>query len=210
MDVPTESEIQSLASSFADAIQTGLLDNVDETRRRVADYFNLKGNYAAFSSDTVGLHPPTDISNDDVLAVSFLDTPIRASAYRRIQASKFEIGRLLGEIPPELPLWKLRNDQVYESARRLWNVLDRIPYLGSTRVSKLMARKRPRLIPIFDSRVKAFFGKPRWEWLPLGRALQDTRLRKGIKSLGPRGLREVTLLRILDVAIWMRSREGPP
>ncbi len=65
-----------------------------------------------------------------------------------------------------------------------------------------MARKRPPLIPIFDSRVREFYNLPSWTWLPLGRALQDEERRSRINELRPSWLgQEVSLLRILDVAM---------
>ncbi len=74
-----------------------------------------------------------------------------------------------------------------------------------------MARKRPPLIPIFDSRVREFYNWHSWTWLPLGRALQDEERRSRINELRPSWLgQEVSLLRILDLAIWMSFRDGPP
>lgn len=43
--------------------------------------------------------------------------------------------------------------------------------------------------------------------MPLGLALQDEDLRRDIESLRPDGLsKEVPLLRVLDVAVWMSFR----
>jgi hypothetical protein len=77
---------------------------------------------------------------------------------------------------------------------------------------KLLARKRPQLIPVYDRVVRCAYrtGEGFWKW-------QHCRLREEGGALGARlaALRaeagvpqEVSLLRILDVVFWMRHRDG--
>lgn len=172
----------------------------------VAEYLQESNQFAALSFDTVGTNDDYSIGDDDVLAVSFLDTPIRASAYREIVRAGGRITECLRDISLKLPLWDLEEgSKDYVNALSLWNLLEDIPGMGPTRVSKLMARKRPFLIPILDERVKEFFDhETQYFWLPLGHALKDERRQRAIRSLAP-GV-GISVLRILDIAIWTTQR----
>ena len=64
-----------------------------------------------------------------------------------------ECTRLLSDIPSDVPLWEATDEQLAKSspAWRLWDRLMDIPGVSTTRASKLLARKRPHLMPILDS-----------------------------------------------------------
>lgn len=73
------------------------------------------------------------------------------------------------------------------------------------RAGKLLARKRPHLIPIVDRVVKRTLraGSDDY-WLSIRSALSDESRRNEIEGLRPPGLTpKVTTLRLLDAAIWM-------
>lgn len=201
-------EIGALAAAFGTLIEN-LLDEFDLVSR-VSSYFNPEGPYAATSFEE-GDNPSHSLSADDYLAVGFLDVPIAASAYRRIQHSRDEITVLLRKIDPDLNLWQMEHeDPTYRAASELWSLLDAIPTMGPTRVSKLLARKRPKLIPIWDSRVHDFFGNSYWTWTPLSIALRESSRRERLQRLRTASGAPATtsLLRVLDVAIWSSKREG--
>jgi hypothetical protein len=75
---------------------------------------------------------------------------------------------------------------------------------------KLLARKRPSLIPVYDDVVRCAFGRPREIWKALREALRqdDGSFRTTLEELMKRaGIpAEVTPLRTLDVTVWMRHR----
>ena len=60
---------------------------------------------------------------------------------------------LLAEIPADVALWEATAEQLDadSAAWRLWRQLVSIPGVRTTRASKLLARKRPHLMPILDS-----------------------------------------------------------
>ena len=72
---------------------------------------------------------------------------------------------------------------------------------------KLLAAKRPHLVPIYDQRVSQALGPyPRHQyWACWRHALQDEAKREAVRSVGvDAGLpATVSLLRILDIIIWM-------
>src|SRR6266496_994943 len=69
--------------------------------------------------------------------------------------------------------------------------------------SKLLARKRPRLCPISDSVVIKAVDVPGRTWDVLCCLLQDPAARAEVEALRPPGAAEASLLRILDVALWV-------
>ncbi len=90
----------------------------------------------------------------------------------------------------------------------MWAALRDLPDVGVTRAAKLMARKRPRLIPIVDSVIRdhAFGGEYSF-WAPLHQALtHDDRALHGrlqeIRRAAGLG-EEVSPLRVFDVLAWM-------
>lgn len=73
---------------------------------------------------------------------------------------------------------------------------------------KLLARKRPKLIPVYDSIVRCQFGAPKHVWLKLhdqlaendgelGAALAEVRATVGVDD-------KVSILRVLDIVLWSR------
>ena len=75
---------------------------------------------------------------------------------------------------------------------------------------KLLARKRPSPIPVYDDVVRCAFGRPKEIWQALYTALRqdDGSFRAVLQNLIERaGIpAEITPLRVLDVALWMRHR----
>ena len=120
---------------------------------------------------------------------------------------------LLEQIPTSVSLWD--NDAVElirddGPADGLWRLLESQEGVGWVTAGKLLARKRPSLIPVYDDVVRCAFGRPREIWKALHNALrqddgsfmavlQNLMKRAGIPA-------EITPLRALDVALWMRHR----
>lgn len=85
------------------------------------------------------------------------------------------------------------------------------PGLGPVTTAKLLARKRPRLLPVIDNVVRCAFGHPSDFWLghqalfSTGGPQLRAALRSAAKASGvdPR----ITELRVLDVIAWMRHKE---
>jgi len=81
---------------------------------------------------------------------------------------------------------------------------------GWVTAGKLLARKRPALIPVYDNVVRCAFGWPQNAWTALRNALRhdDGSFRAMLDSVrqGAGVPCHVTSLRVLDVAIWMRHR----
>lgn len=148
---------------------------------------------------------------DDLVAVTFLsvDTPGPAAiAVLRDRAEEFNamlaaIGpdRDLADEPPLTPDWAARLLN-----RRLRDLHD----VGPVIASKLLARKRPRLMHIWDAVVAKVTGTEIDQWIPLRAALaaDDRALQQRLLRLRTAaGLPDpVSALRVFDVICWMEDK----
>lgn len=177
--------------------------------RLVRTYFNepAKGFAGTLFTD-LGSDRPYEITTEDVLAVSLLDVPFRGTAIRCLVADparQQKVGTLLTQIPYDLPIWEAKDEIEQGSpAWRLWKELDSYPDVGPARVSKLLARKRPHLIPIQDTVVRKLLPSGRDNyWAAFREALRDSARREAIESLRGGLPAEISTLRLIDAAIWM-------
>lgn len=190
----------------AHAALSCLLDD-DRTAALVRAYFDPETPFAGYTFDDLGENPSEEITPSDLLAVSLLDVAIPAPSVRALIENPARWSELLRQerIPDDVPLWEM-TDQHYDAANQMWRALNELSGVGPTKAGKLMARKRPHLIPIFDEVVGGFL-KP-WTddlWKDLRTALSDVELRSRIDSLADRLPRRPSTLRLVDVAIWMRN-----
>jgi len=151
---------------------------------------------------------------DDIVAVSLLSVRIRGDAALAILDPKSGHNELLAKIPKNTTLWdaevKSVNDDKSDAAK-LWYRLEKIKGVGWVTANKLLARKRPQLIPVYDKVVKAALQPGRSEfWLPLRNSLlaDNEQALKRLREIKANvGLNDdYSLLRVMDVAVWMTSR----
>lgn len=166
------------------------------------------------------------ITADDMLAASFLSVRFSPKAAIGIlEEQREDVITLLSQIPADLDLADLTHDEYKgvlgeeSPAWQLWDLLRGKDLakgwgIGPTKASKLLARKRPRLIPIWDSVVKKETGLKnsltQWsDWHEvltqdggmLVRHLDEVQGRAGL----PHG---VSGLRAMDVVLWMHGTGG--
>ena len=165
------------------------------------------------------------ITADDMLAASFLSVPFEPAAVIGLLAERqLDITALLTEIPADLDL----SDVTYDNfkallgeespAWKLWDILrgkDSGGWgIGPTRASKLLARKRPRLIPIWDSVVGAETGLKNslTQWSEWHDALNEDGRALATRLDNIRDQAElpypVSQLRVMDVVLWMNGMDG--
>ncbi len=160
--------------------------------------------------------PSTDhfrFTADDLVAVSFLSVFIPPLAARQLLDERADhFARLLEAIGPDAdlrdvaepinprwPVWEL-----YAELRHLHGV-------GPTIASKLCARKRPRLVPVYDSVVARVTDCHKRQWEPFRQQLRDHGLHERLVSLrDAAGCREsLSPLRVYDVVTWMEGKAQP-
>lgn len=194
--LPPDSDVHSAACRLRASLVTPGLG------RAVAAYFR-EPNFAGMTFGELGQNPPCEITADDLIAVSLLDITWRPQVVRILLVShKRELSALLAAIPQDLDLWDAPDDAL-TSIDVMWDALTCIEGIGTASATKLLARKRPRLCPISDSLVIKVVDVPGRTWDVLRCLLRDPAARAEVEALRPVEAADATLLRILDVALWV-------
>jgi Family of unknown function (DUF6308) len=168
-----------------------------------------------------------DIANqftaEDLLAVTMLS--VRIEGYHALEILRYQVGKLndlLSQIPRDIALQDPRAAAHIAKGGPAWRLWDAIcdieprpesNRIGPVTVGKLLARKRPRLLPIYDSRIKKVLNRPRTDnqwWHDLHDLLiNDPSLPQELEAVRNRaGAGHMSLLRVFDVMCWMFSWEG--
>lgn len=175
-------------------------------------YYDPDGPFAATSFLDFGENPPRAISVADILAPSFLGVPIWPQAARRLLSQEPEElldflalseGRELGQSDAFEP-----GDPVYDAAGSAWWALRGLPDFGGVRAYKLLARKRPALMPVIDRRVEWVLHDPYSStiWTLFDSAMRDEGIRSALQVLtAPPSTPD---LRTLDTLLWMLGSNG--
>jgi len=138
---------------------------------------------------------PDEITARDVVAVSTLGVtvPPAVAIWLLNDEGARATRALLDQIPTDRDIWDA--DDLLERGRAawdLWDVLETACWpekrrgngMGSTTISKLLATKRPRLVPIWDSVVRSLFPPVQNYWEAFRCALGDESLIRGRLAMG--------------------------
>ena len=164
------------------------------------------------------------VTAEDLIAVSMLSVPlIRYYALDILVYQAPKISDLLARIPVNVTLVDAGAESLIAKggpASELWELLSNIKpprekrRLGEVGAGKLLARKRPQLIPVYDSYVKKALQRTRthgtW-WSDLRCQLtKDATLVSELEAVrtgvGPEAA-HLSQLRIFDIMCWMHWRE---
>jgi hypothetical protein len=193
----------------------------DRALDHLTTYYGLDGRpqYTGAYFDAWGDAQEEDrFTAEDLVAVSFLSVfvpPMAAHRLLQIEADRFS--DLLTAIGPDRDLvTETRTIDETWPARRLNAALCGLPGIGPTIASKLCARKRPRLVPIYDSVVAQVTNAYDRQWEPLRTALQTVSpggqrtLHQRLLDLRERaGLDErISAIRVYDVVTWMEGKSN--
>jgi len=122
----------------------------------------------------------------------------------------------LREIPTALDLVEVDPELINESwpGWQLWDLLHGMYGVGPVTAGKLVARKRPRLFPVYDSVVAERVGAPKEFWRALNSDLREADNARHGKLLDIRaqsGIGEdVSALRVFDIVTWMPGPDRSP
>lgn len=151
-------------------------------------------------------------SADDLVAVTFLGVKVPGwAALRILDTDAAELNALLRQIPVDLDLWETDPSLLEPDSAtfRLWTAIEALPGVGWVTAGKLLARKRPRLVPVYDQVVKdALMPTRKGFWSALREELQDPAAVDRLREIHAQAELpdHVSVLRVLDVAVWMRNR----
>jgi hypothetical protein len=199
--LPTDEAVRSAAQRLrADLTAAGL-------GRAVAVYYTSPA-FAGLTFSNLGRNPADEITADDLLAVTLLDIVWRPQVVRILLGSQQqELSRMLAAIPDDLDLWHAP-DEVAKHIDAIWDALMAIEGIGTASATKLLARKRPRLCPISDSVIIKAVGVPGRTWDVLRCLLQEPAALAQVEALRPAAAAEASLLRILDVILWISHSDS--
>jgi hypothetical protein len=187
-------------------------ENLASTVAALRTYFGPNHHYtgAAFD-DLIAESPPDEYTCADIVAVSMLSVTVPARASLALLGGA--ANDLLESIPSNATVWS--NPELLDrgsDAWTLWNLVNSYNDIGRTKTSKILAAKRPGLVPVYDQYVAAAlgFGKNYWAfWQDV--ASEATHVGGGDlpvlvdRARSDAGVPEhVSALRIIDAVVWMR------
>ena len=193
-------------------------------RRLLSTYFGTDGSnkpYTGAYFEALGGGGDAPAHRDvitpvDIVAVSTLSVDVPAAASIALLGPDADrVSALLSGIPDDVDLVDADDALISEAspAVQLWGLLRGYKGMGRTKTSKLMARKRPRLVPIFDSVVERELGLngSSGHWTGMREVLRadDGALHRRAVTLqdtpgvGPL----ISPLRVIDVVVWMYGKD---
>lgn len=175
----------------------------------VSEYYDETGPFAGATFETLGTNEPNRIGVDDLLALTLLDVKVTPPGIRQVLTRDAALlSASLAAIPTDLPLWEA-DDATLERATQLYKHLKNVPSIKQVVAGKLLARKRPMLIPVVDKWVIDALKAPKNSyWVSIREALQDQARRDRIEACRATAPVSVSTLRLLDVIIWMQFSQS--
>ncbi|MFJ9908024.1 DUF6308 family protein [Streptomyces sp. NPDC101152] len=152
------------------------------------------------------------ITAEDLIAVQTLSVTVPARVALDILEGRLgtQLSGLLQAIPRKIDMVDAEVSHLADGspADQAWSLLCDQHGVDWVIAGKLLARKRPRLLPVYDKVVRCALGRPRPSfWLALHAALRedDRALHRELLALRQvAGVPEtVSALRICDVMVWM-------
>ena len=135
----------------------------DWREQALADVDRYYRTYTGRRFETLGVNEPGAVTSDDLVAVTTLGIRLEGSVSLGVlDTHRDELSELLDQIPVT-SIDKAGPSVLAEGrpAWRAWQVLNRVDGVGETIAGKILARKRPDLIPVFDKVVKRALGHPK-------------------------------------------------
>ncbi|MER5336784.1 DUF6308 family protein [Micromonospora sp. NPDC002717] len=157
------------------------------------------------------------VTAEDLIAVELLSVRVPPSTALELLQGRLgeDVSAELAQIPTSVRLGSADAVPLMDKgghADCAWRLLRKADGIGWVVAGKVLARKRPRLVPVYDEVVSCAFrtGKGFWCWLHERLREEDHALEQQLVDLGVRAgvPSEVTPLRVLDVVVWMRHRDG--
>ncbi|WP_265521329.1 DUF6308 family protein [Oerskovia flava] len=221
-----------VSAAIVDAARRTALDAL--ASERLVDYYDTAGDYAGATFASIHPNDPFDVTGADLHAISMLSVQVGPAATRRVlDDGPLRQGLLaaLAQTPADVSLadasaadlaaaWDLH----CMCRRALADPTTKGPSDPWVTAAKLAARKRPRLLPVRDSKVRRLLGlEPerdgRLELQVLRALVSDPVVRGAIDTAvaRARGLAheagracvfDTEPLRVLDAALWLRAIRG--
>lgn len=201
-----------MTSGFALDLGDWFSDNATKIQKNLKRYFGGKNDdqftgrwFEVFSAagDAAQFEP------SDLLAVEALSVRVPTESAALLLVTEGDrFNKMLAKIPRDVDLWEVPRSEVepQSTAAQLHSALKTLDDVGYVTAGKLLAAKRPRLIPILDWKVERLLEPPKNRfWVTMHDQLTDEPRRQTIAEVCTGAPRGVSLLRRIDVALWMHA-----
>lgn len=191
-------------------------------RAAIDGYFGTEG--GVFTGSLFELLADTDpyaFTAQDLVALHALSeaVPARVAYWLLGHEGQTRTAVLLRRVPLDVDIWDDEAAALLARGGPLWHLWDLLqrgcwPHedpandMGATRISKLLATKRPRLVPVSDSFVSTAL-PTNHRWAATRQALRDPDRRARIADLTSGAPAHVSLLRRIDAVVWYLNRRQP-
>jgi hypothetical protein len=159
-----------------------------------------------------GLREPNAVTVDDILAVQFLSMrPYSQTLWDLAHGKRPAIEAALACVPTGVSLWDDDGDRVEAAlvaADKAYAAIKTVDGAGWVTAAKLLARKRPNLVPVQDRVIFKAIGADTF-WRPLRNWLRaDDNLDRlhQIRDQAGATPDQVPTLRVFDIVIWHAER----
>lgn len=159
-----------------------------------------------------------EFTAEDLVAVSMLSVSVVGNAALEILVHRrARLHEMLRHVPTDLALGAVDGAMIGPAwpAWQVYRELRSVPDVGPTTASKLLARKRPHLVPVYDTVVAAELGlvdgrlwQPLNAWLTADAQANERQLHR-IRAAAGLGT-DISLLRVFDVLTWMVGVRNAP
>ncbi|MFW7414098.1 DUF6308 family protein [Demequina sp. SO4-18] len=202
-------------------------ESFDDALQLLRRYFGLADGsvrHEGASFETIASRPDdlegvNQITPGDLVALATLSVEVKGAAAIALLESdlRLQVAELLAKIPPTLALADPDAAPMPDessTASELWRVIRTVPGFGPTRTSKLLARKRPLLIPIYDSVIAAELGLSsslnHWHTMRDLVTREDGAFyRRAARLREEAGLSpSISPLRVIDIILWRHGKDA--
>lgn len=203
-----------------------------DTERRLEDLVRYVERYTGSYFDTTGRRAseqwadpaPDRFTMEDIQSTALLSVSLQPTTMLRVLERNDRLAPLLAQIPATTDLAEAPDavepwtEFWVEAARAHWTLRE-VDGVGRTIASKLLARKRPALLPVWDTRVSTILGSADVDndWLVMQSVFRAhkpalTALRRELATRLPdvERVSALTELRVLDIVLWMSGEPSQP
>ena len=155
---------------------------------------------------------PWHLDANDVAAATALSVPLDGQTLQKLFERAEEFDAHLADAPgPQATIWEVDEVDLADDAplSLAYGVLTSVRGISYVTASKLLACKRPHLVPIRDTVVESVLGAGREWWAPWRRVMLDKELRDLVERLTPSEVPPHTsILRRIDVILWRAGKSS--
>lgn len=153
---------------------------------------------------------PNRFDASDLVAVETLSVQVPPEVAAKLLLTEPDrFNALLRRIPRSVDIWGASRETLQDGpAAELHTLLRTLPGVDWVIAGKLLAAKRPLLIPILDNKITDLLQPPTSRfWISMWDELSDESRRTTVAQVCAGAPADVSLLRRIDVALWMAASQ---